>query len=216
MPFTSGILIGIGETRRERVESLLALRDLNDRYGHIQEIIIQNFRAKPGTRMAGAPEPDLADHLWTIAVARLIFGPDMNLQAPPNLNPDGLAEMVMAGINDWGGVSPVTRDHVNPEAPWPALDRLARQTAAAGKELVPRLAIYPAYARNPERWLDPALRTPVLRAMDGEGFARPDFWVAGSGSEPPPALTHPHPLGRAQAPLPQRGRGCPERRPEGG
>jgi FO synthase len=187
VPFTSGILIGIGETRRERVESLLALRDLNDRYSHIQEIIIQNFRAKPGTRMAGAPEPDLADHLWTIAVARLIFGSDMNLQAPPNLNPDGLAEMVMAGINDWGGVSPVTRDHVNPEAPWPALDRLARQTAAAGKELVPRLAVYPAYARNPERWLDPALRTPVLRAMDGEGFARPDFWVAGSGSEPPPA-----------------------------
>ena len=187
VPFTSGILIGIGETRRERVESLLALRDLNDRYSHIQEIIIQNFRAKPGTRMAGAAEPDLADHLWTIAVARLIFGSDMNLQAPPNLNPDGLAEMVMAGINDWGGVSPVTRDHVNPEAPWPALDRLARQTAAAGKELVPRLAVYPAYARNPERWLDPALRTPVLRAMDGEGFARPDFWVAGSGSEPPPA-----------------------------
>jgi FO synthase len=200
VPFTSGILIGIGETRRERVESLLALRDLNDRYGHVQEIIIQNFRAKPGTRMAGAAEPELPDHLWTIAVARLIFGPDMNLQAPPNLNPDGLAEMVMAGINDWGGVSPVTRDHVNPEAPWPALDRLARQTAATGKELVPRLAIYPAYARDPERWLDPALRTPVLRAMDGEGFARPDQWVAGSGSEPPSAprakglAPHPGPL----------------------
>jgi FO synthase len=184
-PFTSGILIGIGETRRERIESLLALRDLNDRYGHIQEIIIQNFRAKPGTRMAEAPEPDLADHLWTIAAARLIFGPEMNLQAPPNLNPEALAEMVMAGINDWGGVSPVTRDHVNPEAPWPALDRLARQTAAAGKVLVPRLAIYPAYAQEPERWLDPALRAPVLRAMDAEGFARPDQWIAGSGSEPP-------------------------------
>jgi FO synthase len=188
VPFTSGILIGIGETRRERIESLLALRDLHDRYGHIQEIIIQNFRAKPGTRMAGAPEPDLADHLWTIALARLIFGPDMNLQAPPNLNPDALAEMIAAGINDWGGVSPVTRDHVNPEAPWPALDRLAQQTAAAGKQLVPRLAIYPAYTREPERWLAPVLRSPVLRAMDAEGFARPDRWVAGSGSEPP-ALT---------------------------
>ncbi|MGC2524834.1 MAG: 7,8-didemethyl-8-hydroxy-5-deazariboflavin synthase CofG [Stellaceae bacterium] len=117
VPFTSGILIGIGETRRERVEALLALRELDDRYGHIQEVIIQNFRAKPGTRMAAAPEPGLADHLWTIAMARLIFGPEMNLQAPPNLNPDGLADMVMAGINDWGGVSPVTRDHVNPEAP---------------------------------------------------------------------------------------------------
>ncbi len=188
VPFTSGILIGIGETRRERIEALLALRDLHDRYGHIQEIIIQNFRAKPGTRMAQAPEPDLDDHLWTIAVARLIFGPEMNIQAPPNLNPDGLAEMIAAGINDWGGVSPVTVDHVNPEAPWPALDRLARQTAAAGKLLVPRLGIYPEYLRNPERWLDPALRAPVLRAIDAEGFARPDAWIAGSGSEPP-ALT---------------------------
>ena len=184
-PFTSGILIGIGETRRERIESLLALRDLHDRYGHIQEIIIQNFRAKPGTRMADAPEPDLADHLWTIAVARLVFGPEMSIQAPPNLNPGALAEMIAAGINDWGGVSPVTRDHVNPEAPWPALDHLARQTAAAGKLLVPRLAIYPSYTREPERWLDPALRAPVLQAMDAEGFARPDKWVAGSGSEPP-------------------------------
>ena len=211
VPFTSGILIGIGETRRERVGSLLALRDLNDRYGHIQEIIIQNFRAKPGTRMAHAPEPDLNDHLWTIAVARLIFGSDMNLQAPPNLNPDGLGEMVMAGINDWGGVSPVTRDHVNPEAPWPALDRLARQTAAAGKQLVPRLAVYPSYARAPERWLDLALRAPVLRAMDAAGFARPDFWVAGSGSEPP-ALTHPtlragSPLSRIAGEDPERSEG---------
>jgi FO synthase len=191
VPFTSGLLIGIGETRRERIEALLALRDLKDRYGHIQEIIIQNFRAKPGTRMAVAPEPSLAEHLWTIAVARLIFGPDMNIQAPPNLNPTALAEMVMAGINDWGGVSPVTRDHVNPEAPWPALERLARETAAAGKHLVPRLAIYPGYARAPDRWLDPALRAPVLRLMDAEGFARSDFWVAGSGS-PPPAALHPH------------------------
>ncbi|HXC89080.1 MAG TPA: 5-amino-6-(D-ribitylamino)uracil--L-tyrosine 4-hydroxyphenyl transferase CofH [Stellaceae bacterium] len=212
VPFTSGILIGIGETRRERIQSLLALRELNHRYGHIQEVIIQNFRAKPGTRMADAPEPDLADHLWTIAAARLIFGPEMNLQAPPNLNPDGLAEMIAAGINDWGGVSPVTRDHVNPEAPWPALERLARQTAAAGKVLVPRLAVYPGYARVPERWLDPALRTPVLRAMDAEGFARPDQWIAGSGSAPPPTLTHPTfqagpPLSRNAGEGPERGEG---------
>ena len=113
------------------------MRDLHERYGHIQEIIIQNFRAKPGTRMATAPEPDLADHLWTIAVARLIFGPEMNIQAPPNLMPEALEDMIAAGINDWGGVSPVTPDHVNPEAPWPALDRLARRTAgrrqAAGR-----------------------------------------------------------------------------------
>ena len=187
VPFTSGILIGIGETRRERIESLLALRDLHERYGHLQEIIIQNFRAKPGTRMAQAPEPGLDDHLWTIAVARLIFGPEMNIQAPPNLNPDGLAQMIAAGINDWGGVSPVTPDHVNPEAPWPALDRLAARTAAAGKLLVERLAIYPAYARDPGRWLDPALRTPVLQAIDAEGFARIDDWVPGAGPPLRPA-----------------------------
>ena len=185
VPFTSGILIGIGETRRERIESLLALRDLHERYGHLQEIIIQNFRAKPETRMAQAPEPDLDDHLWTIAVARLIFGPEMNIQAPPNLNPDGLAQMIGAGINDWGGVSPVTPDHVNPEAPWPSLDRLAERTAAAGKLLVERLAIYPAYARVPEHWLDPALRTSVLQAIDVQGFARTDDWVPGAGTEPP-------------------------------
>ncbi|HTV45687.1 MAG TPA: 5-amino-6-(D-ribitylamino)uracil--L-tyrosine 4-hydroxyphenyl transferase CofH [Stellaceae bacterium] len=185
VPFTSGILIGIGETRRERIEALLALRELNDRFGHVQEIIIQNFRAKPGTRMAEAPEPDLDDHLWTIAAARLIFGPAMNLQAPPNLNPRALAPMIDAGINDWGGVSPVTRDHVNPEAPWPELDHLAHETAAAGKVLVPRLAIYPEYARDAERWLDAGLRSAVLRASDAEGFARPDRWIAGSGSAPP-------------------------------
>jgi FO synthase len=190
VPFTTGILIGIGETRRERIESLLALRDLHDRYGHVQEIIVQNFRAKPGTRMAQAPEPELDDHLWTIAVARLIFGPEMNIQAPPNLNPGALAEMVAAGINDWGGVSPVTPDHVNPERPWPALERLAEQTAAAGKTLVERLAIYPEYAGDVERWLDPALRPAVLRVIDAEGFARTDEWVPGSGTEPP-ALTHP-------------------------
>jgi FO synthase len=185
VPFTSGILIGIGETRHERIEGLLALRDLHERYGHIQEIIIQNFRAKPETRMAAAPEPSEADHLWTIAVARLIFGPDMNLQAPPNLMPDALEAMVAAGINDWGGVSPVTPDHVNPEAPWPALDRLAQRTADAGKLLVERLAIYPSYAQDPPHWLDPALRTPVLRAIDGQGFARPDAWISGAGTPPP-------------------------------
>jgi len=117
VPFTTGLLIGIGETRRERIEALLAIRELHERYGHIQEIIIQNFRAKPGTRMASAREPSLSEHLWTIAVARIIFGAAMNIQAPPNLQPEALAEVIGAGINDWGGVSPVTPDHVNPEAP---------------------------------------------------------------------------------------------------
>src|SRR6516165_1909650 len=185
VPFTSGILIGIGETRRERIESLLALRDLHDQYGHLQEIIIQNFRAKPGTRMVHAPEPALDDHLWTIAVARLIFGPEMNIQAPPNLQPGALAEMIGAGINDWGGVSPVTPDHVNPEAPWPALDRLAERTASAGKLLVERLAIYPAYACEVDRWVDPALRPAVLRTIDAQGLARTNDWVPGAGTEPP-------------------------------
>ena len=185
VPFTSGILIGIGETRRERIEALLALRDLHQRYGHIQEIIIQNFRAKAGTRMAAAAEPDAADHLWTIAVARLIFGPAMNLQAPPNLMPDALEAMIASGINDWGGVSPVTPDHVNPEAPWPALDLLAERTAGAGKLLVERLAIYPEYALEPARWLDASLRTPVLRAIDGQGFARTEDWTPGAGTPPP-------------------------------
>ncbi|MGH7095852.1 MAG: 7,8-didemethyl-8-hydroxy-5-deazariboflavin synthase CofG, partial [Stellaceae bacterium] len=136
IPFTSGILIGIGETRRERIEAMLALRDLQRRHGHIQEIIVQNFRAKPGTRMENAPEPDRDDHLWTIAAARLVFGATMNLQAPPNLMPDAIEDMIGAGINDWGGVSPVTPDHVNPEAPWPALKTLAERTAAGGKLLV--------------------------------------------------------------------------------
>ncbi|MCK9564054.1 MAG: 7,8-didemethyl-8-hydroxy-5-deazariboflavin synthase CofG, partial [Bacteroidales bacterium] len=126
VPFTSGILIGIGETRLERIESLLALRDLHDRHGHLQEVIIQNFRAKPGTKMVAAPEPDLDELLWTIAVARIVFGPGMNIQAPPNLSETGvLPRLVAAGINDWGGVSPVTPDFVNPEAPWPHLQLLA-------------------------------------------------------------------------------------------
>jgi FO synthase len=187
VPFTSGILIGIGETRRERIEALLALRESHLRHGHIQEIIIQNFRAKPDTRMAAAPEPDQADHLWTIALARLIFGSAMNIQAPPNLMPDALEAMVAAGINDWGGVSPVTPDHVNPEAPWPELDVLAQRTAAAGKLLVQRLAIYPEYATKPLKWLDPALCTPTLRLIDAQGFARTHPWTPGAGADPPRA-----------------------------
>src|SRR5581483_2081007 len=145
VPFTTGILIGIGETRAERIEALLAIRDVHARYGHIQEVIVQNFRAKPSTRMSGAAEPSLEDHVWTIAAARVLLGPAMNIQAPPNLQPDGLAELIRAGINDWGGVSPVTPDHVNPEAPWPHLADLERATARAGRTLVERLAIYPEF-----------------------------------------------------------------------
>ncbi len=200
VPFTSGILIGIGETRRERIDALLALRDLHERHGHLQEIIIQNFRAKPGTRMAAAPEPSLDDHLWTIAAARILFGPAMNIQAPPNLAAGSLARMIEAGINDWGGVSPVTPDHVNPERPWPAFDALERDTAAAGKVLVERLAIYPEYARQPERWLAPALHTAVLRTSDSEGCARADPWMPGAGLDPP-AMPMLAPRGAALAPV---------------
>ena len=181
VPFTSGILIGIGETRRERIESLLTLRNLHRQYGHIQEIIIQNFRAKPHTRMAGAPEPDVADHLWTIAVARILFGPKANIQAPPNLSGGPLSEIVNAGINDWGGISPITPDHVNPEAPWPTLKALEERTAATGKTLVARLAAYPEYVTEADKWLDPALRTAVIRAADSEGYSRPDDWIPGAG-----------------------------------
>ena len=179
VPFTSGVLIGIGETRAERVEAFLALRALHLEFGHIQEIIVQNFRAKPDTKMANAPEPDLDDLLWTIALARVVFGAEMNIQAPPNLSYDLYPRLIAAGLNDWGGVSPVTPDHVNPEAPWPHLEELRQNTAACGKVLTERLAIYPAYARDGERWLDAALRTPVIRAIDGEGFARTEEWSPG-------------------------------------
>lgn len=185
VPFTTGILIGIGETRQERVESLLAIRDCHERHGHIQEIIVQNFRAKPNTKMSQAPEPDLEEMLWTLAITRLLFGPDMSLQAPPNLSPGVLPKLVAAGINDWGGVSPVTPDYVNPEAPWPHLEQLARETSLAGKLLHERLTIYPAYARDGERWLDPQLRTSVLRQIDAEGLPRIDDWTPGAEIEPP-------------------------------
>ena len=185
VPFTSGLLIGIGETRQERIESLLALRTVNEPYGHIQEIIVQNFRAKEGTLMVNAPEPDLNELLWTIGMARLIFGSTMNIQAPPNLSPGVLPQIVDAGINDWGGVSPVTPDFVNPEAPWPHLQELANETAAAGKVLIERLAIYPKNARELDRWIEPELQPFVRQAIDGEGFARTEKWSAGAVENPP-------------------------------
>jgi FO synthase len=215
VPFTTGILIGIGETKRERIEALLAIREVHERFGNIQEVIIQNFRAKPGTRMACHAEPSLAEQVWTIAVARIVLGSAMNIQAPPNLRPDGLVELIRAGINDWGGVSPVTPDHVNPEAPWPQLADLALATERAGRTLVERLAIYPEFVpehgvprsalrrgplharpispvavrgaelRRDGSWLDAALFAPVLRFADTEGLAREDAWAPGA-SEPPP------------------------------
>ena len=186
VPFTTGILIGIGETRRERIDALLALRDLHGMHGHIQEIIIQNFRPKPGTRMADVAAPSLDEHVWTIAMARLIFPPSMNIQAPPNLNPGALNRLIEAGINDWGGVSPVTPDHVNPEAPWPHLRLLERATQAAGKRLVKRLAIYPSYAHASHAWVDPVLRTALLHRIDADGWPRTDDWSPGAAAPLPP------------------------------
>jgi FO synthase len=185
IPFTSGILIGIGETRQQRIEALLALRDLNDEYGHIQEVIIQNFRRKPNTKMANAPEPSVEELCWTIAAARIIFGAEANIQAPPNLSPQSVRVLINSGINDLGGVSPVTPDHVNPEAPWPHLHLLARETEMAGKILVPRLPLYPKLVQQLEQWVDPELHQAVRSRVDAGGFPRTDTWCPGQGSPAP-------------------------------
>ena len=190
VPFTTGILIGIGETRAERIESLVAIRALHERYGHIQEVIIQNFVPKPGTRMAHVPAPSREELLWTVALARHAFGPSMSIQVPPNLNASDPAELIHAGINDWGGVSPVTPDHVNPESPWPQLVELQRITASAGKTLAPRLTVYPAYVNDRRRWIDRGLFGAVLKHADSEGLARDDTrpreWAVGSDAVAPP------------------------------
>ncbi|GAB4814256.1 hypothetical protein N2152v2_001302 [Parachlorella kessleri] len=207
VPFTTGILIGIGETRAERLEALLAVKELHERYGHIQEVIVQNFRAKKGTAMAGASEPPLEDLLWTLAMARVILGPATNIQAPPNLTPEpddaapagaaGTAQrdpaegwrlLLAAGINDWGGVSPVTRDWVNPEKPWPHLQALARATAEYGRALLPRLPVYPFFALRHSQWMDGSAgaaspAAAALRLMDSQGLARGSAWCPGLAEE---------------------------------
>ena len=167
IPFTTGILIGIGESWAERIDALFAIRTLHERYGHIQEVIIQNFRAKPTIPMYLHPEPAPGDMLKTIALARLIFGGRMNIQAPPNLTPDGYELYLEAGINDWGGVSPLTPDFINPEAPWPALERLREKSASAGFELRARLPIYPEYIHQADRFLSPSI-LPYVDQLCGE------------------------------------------------
>jgi FO synthase len=176
IPFTTGILIGIGETHAERVQSLVAIRALHERYGHIQEVIVQNFRAKPGIPMRGWPEPGALDLIRTVAVARLLLGPSMNIQAPPNLSAEGYDRLPAAGLNDWGGISPLTPDHINPERPWPGLAELKRRTEGAGHELRERLAVYPEYVTR-EAFLDERLRPRVARLVDAEGLVRPDLEV---------------------------------------
>ncbi|TVR35476.1 MAG: 7,8-didemethyl-8-hydroxy-5-deazariboflavin synthase [Nitriliruptor sp.] len=176
VPFTSGLLIGIGETLPERIDTLLALRDAQRRYGHLQEVIVQNFRAKPDTAMRDHPEPDLEDLLVTVATARIVLGPTVHLQAPPNLSPGVYGRILDAGIDDWGGVSPITPDHVNPEAPWPQLEQLAAESAARGFELSERLCVYPEQVTTPDPWLAGRMRGPVAALATPDGLARPG-WV---------------------------------------
>ncbi|MDX2274506.1 MAG: 5-amino-6-(D-ribitylamino)uracil--L-tyrosine 4-hydroxyphenyl transferase CofH [Hyphomonadaceae bacterium] len=192
VPVTSGILVGIGENEAERIEALIALRDLHRAHGHIQEVIVQNFQAKPGTKMADASAPSEDEFLRAIAFARIILDYEVSVQAPPNLNDARLLALLDAGIDDWGGVSPVTIDHVNPEAPWPHIARLEALCARYGRPLAERLTIYPRFARAPEVWLDAALRAPVLKLSDGESLGREGGWSPGSAKPAP---------GSARAPL---------------
>ena len=189
VPFTTGILVGIGETYDERIDALLAIRASHERHGHVQEVIVQNFRAKADTLMALHPEPTEAEMAVQIALARLIMGPDVGIQAPPNLTPEAYGAYLDAGLSDWGGVSPVTPDHVNPEKPWPKLAELREVTEGKGFRLQQRLAAYPAYVGSPdslERWIGPALRAKVLDACDSTGLVRPDeAWFSGVDAPPP-------------------------------
>src|SRR3712207_824968 len=191
VPYTTGLLIGIGETIEERVDTLLAIRKLHERHGHLQECIVQNFRAKPGTRMALAPEPSETALLATIALARLLLPGDVAVQAPPNLaaptqnGTPSYARYIEAGINDWGGVSPVTPDHVNPERPWPHLAELERATETKGYLLLERLALHPPYALDAQKWVDEKLRSKVWARLDAEGFARVEPWAPGMADNVP-------------------------------
>ncbi|TQL21878.1 bifunctional FO biosynthesis protein CofGH [Streptomyces sp. SLBN-134] len=191
VPFTSGVLIGIGETYEERAESLFALRKVSRAHHGIQELIIQNFRAKPDTAMRGMPDAELDELVATVAVARLVLGPSACLQAPPNLVDSEYGRLIAAGIDDWGGVSPLTIDHVNPERPWPRIEELAEKSRAAGFELRERLCVYPEFVRRGEPWLDPRLRPHVAALADPEtGLARPDALPEGlPWQEPDEAFT---------------------------
>ncbi len=197
IPFTTGILCGIGESRGDRIDALEAIAASHARHGHIQEVIVQNFLPKPGTSMHQAPPCPEDEYLWSVAVARLLLPAEIHLQAPPNLS-DDFGRLLDAGIDDWGGVSPVTPDHVNPERPWPALDRLRVATEARGFSLAPRLTIYPEFARDPDRWLDPAMRFPVMDHSDAEALAREpgEAWYSGVEEEPPVLLPAPTGSGR--------------------
>jgi FO synthase len=172
IPFTSGILLGIGESAVERVDTLLAIRELDDRYGHIQEVIVQPFHPKTDTPMAATDSISGEEVAAWVAIARLILGPEMNVQAPPNLAPSALELLLRSGLNDWGGISPVTVDFINPEAPWPELEALRKRTEAAGQRLVERLPVYPAYLLDRPDFFEPRVREAALEQADMTGFAR--------------------------------------------
>jgi FO synthase len=196
MPMTSGILVGIGESEAERIDALIALNDLHRRHGHLQEVIVQNFCPKPGTKMADAPELPDEEFLRALALARIILDDEIALQAPPNLNDARLGRLIDAGIDDWGGISPVTRDHVNPEAPWPEIARLEQICASAGRPLVERLTAYPRYAADASgEWIDSKLRPAVLRLSDSEALGRDSAWSPGVADLAPASPQAP--LGRA-------------------
>ena len=189
IPFTSGVLIGIGETLGERIDTLTALRDAHRRYGHIQEVIVQNFRAKADTAMRNHPEPSLEDLLATVATARVVLGPTIHLQAPPNLTPDLYPRILRAGIDDWGGISPVTPDHVNPEAPWPALADLAQRSDEEGFVLTERLTAYPEFVVTPDPWLAGRMRGPVDALARADGLADPDAQPVGMPWQDPEVVS---------------------------
>ena len=172
IPFTTGLLIGIGETRRERIAALLEIRRLHRAYGHIQEVILQNFRAKGDTPMGGVPDAAAGELGWTVAVARIILGPTANLQVPPNLSAADYPDYLAAGINDWGGVSPLTIDYVNPEAPWPVLSELQERSREQGFELRPRLPVYPEYIVGAGNWLPDSLKARVAALADAAGYVK--------------------------------------------
>jgi len=172
IPFTTGILIGIGENWQERIDSLLVIRELHERYGHIQEVIVQNFRAKPNIPMHAHPDAPREEMIKTIAIARLILGGAMNIQAPPNLTPDGYELYLDAGINDWGGVSPLTPDFINPEAPWPTLPLLRQKSTEAGFELKARLPVYPEFIRESDRFVAPRLRPYIEQLCGADGLVK--------------------------------------------
>jgi FO synthase len=202
VPFTTGILVGIGETRAERLDALVAIANAHLEHGHVQEVIVQNFLPKPGTAMHRAAPCPPDELLWSIAVARLVVPDDVHVQAPPNLT-DDLAPLLAAGIDDWGGVSPLTIDHVNPERPWPALERLRAATEAAGHVLAPRLTVYPEFAGRADEWLHPDVRTAVLVASDMDGLARDTAWSPGRHDLVPPEL-----LSGRDVPIPARAGGA--------